>query len=94
MILNIITLFRSVARDDISGHIYLAVVKSVLLYGSETWVMTLCTRRVLGGFHHSVDHRMTGRQPQRGKDGVWIYPILEDAMAEVGLQEVGAYVYH
>ena len=45
-------------------HIYLAVVQLVLLYRSETWVMTPCIRMVLGRFHHRVSHRLTRRQPQ------------------------------
>ena len=36
--------------------------------------------------------RLTGRQPQRGRDGGWVYPPLEEAMAEEGLQEVEIYV--
>ena len=74
------------------GHIYLAVVQSVMLYGSETWVLTPHMLRVLGGFHYRVSRRMTGRQPQKGRDGSWVYPLLEDAMVEVGLQEVETYV--
>ena len=35
---------------------------------------------------------MTGRQPQKGRDGGWVYPPLEDAIAEEGLHEVEAYV--
>ena len=34
-----------------------------------------------------------GRQPQRGRYGVWTYPLLVDAMAEAALQEVDTYVY-
>ena len=70
----------------------MAVVQSVLLYGSETWVLTLRMKRMLGGVHHRVAHRLTGRQPRKGRDGNWVYPLLEDAMAEVGLQEVETYV--
>ena len=33
-----------------------------------------------------------GGQPQQGRDGVWLYPLMEDAMAEAGLQEVQTYV--
>ena len=76
------------ADDRTLGHIYLAVVQSVLLYGSETWVLIPHMQRVLGGFHHRVAHRLTGRQPQKGRYGSWVYPSLEDAMDEVGLQEV------
>ena len=54
--------------------------------------MTPCIGRVLGGFHHRVDHRLTGRQTWRGRDGIWIYPLLEAAMEEVELQEVETYV--
>ena len=51
------------ADDRALGQIYLAVVQSVMMYGSETWVMTPCIGRVLGGFHHRVACRITGRQP-------------------------------
>ena len=64
-----------------------------MLYGLETWVLTLITKRVLGRFHHRVARRLTGRQPWRGRGGVWIKPPLEDVMAEAGLQEVETYVY-
>ena len=59
-----------------SGKIYLAVIKSVLLYRSETWVLTPHIQRVLGGFHHRVTRRLTVRQPQKGQGGGWIYPPL------------------
>ena len=35
---------------------------------------------------------MTRRKPRQGRDGVLVYPPLEDAMAEAGLQEVETYV--
>ena len=75
-----------------SGQIYLAVVQSVLLYRSETWVLTPHMQRVLGGFHHRVACRLTGRQLKKGQDEGWVYPPLEDAMAKAGLQEVETYV--
>ena len=49
-------------------------------------------QRVLGGFHHRVAHRLTGQKPQKVCYGGWVYLILEDAMAEAGLQEVETYV--
>ena len=85
-------LSREGADGRTLGQIYLAVLQLVLLYVSETWAMTPHNRRVLGRFHHRVDHRLTVRQPRRGTDGVWIYPLLEDAVAEAGLQEVDTYV--
>ena len=65
-----------------SGQIYLAVVQSVLLYRSKTWVMTPQIGRVLGVFHHWVVRRLTGRQPWQGRDRVWVYPLIYGAVAE------------
>ena len=50
--------------------------------------MTPHIRMVLGGFHHRVALRLTGRQPRIGGDDIWVYPLLEDATAEAGLLEV------
>ena len=85
-------LSREVEDDRTSGHIYLAVVQSVLLYGSETWVLTPHMQRVLCRFQHKVSHRLTGQQPRKGRDGGWVYLPLEEAMAEAGLQEVDTYI--
>ena len=68
------------------------MVQSVLLYGSEKWVLKLRMQRVLGRFHHKVDHRLTGQQLQKVRDIVWFYLPLEDGMSEVGLEEVETYV--
>ena len=67
------------------GKIYVAVVHVVMLYRTETWVMTPHTGRVLGGFRHRVACSLMGRQPRIGRDGGWVYPPLEEAMTEAGL---------
>ena len=59
-----------------------------MLYGSETWVITPHIGRFWGEFHLRGGYRLTGRQPQRGGNGVWVCPLLEEAMSEVVLQEV------
>ena len=48
--------------------------------------------RVYGGFHPRVAHSLTGRRPWRERYVVWIYPPLEDAIEEAGLQEVETYI--
>ena len=65
-------LSREGADARTSGQIYLTVTQSVMLYKSDTWVKTPHIGRVLGGFHHRVARRMTGRQPWRGRDVVWV----------------------
>ena len=54
--------------------------------------MTPHIGRVLGRYHHRVACRLAGRQPRRGREGVWTYPLLEYAMEEAGLKEVETYV--
>ena len=68
------------------GRIYMAVAQAFMLYRSETWVTTSCSRRILGGFHHRVARRLTGRQPWIVWGCGWVYPLLEDAMSEAVLK--------
>ena len=43
---------------------YVAVVQAVLLFGSETWVMTPCLEKSLMGFHHRLVGRMSVMGPK------------------------------
>ena len=64
---------RREGEDDRTlGKIYLTAVKSVLLYRSETWVLTPCMQRVLGGYYHRATHRLTGRQTRKGRYRGWV----------------------
>ena len=58
----------STGGDDAQTYrrIYIAVVKAILMYGSETWVRTPSIGRVLGGFHYRVTQRLRGQQPRKG----------------------------
>ena len=49
-------------------------------------------QKVMGGFQHRVARRLMVRQPRKGRYRGLVYPPLEDAMAEAGLQEVDTYV--
>ena len=51
-------------------------------------------QRVIGGSHHRLARRLTRQQPRKGQDGVWVYPPMEDVMAESGFQDVETYVSH
>ena len=42
------------------GMMYNAVAHSVLLYGSEIWVVTSEMLKVLEGYHHRASRRITG----------------------------------
>ena len=71
-----------------SGNFFNAVLQQVLLFGEETWVVSLMMERALSAFLHGAARRLTGRQPRRGKYGEWHYPSLEGAMEEAGLTDI------
>ena len=56
-----------------SGFFFKAVIQAVLLFVLETWVVTPCMGRDLGGFQDQVARRMMGQPPQRKPDGNWKY---------------------
>ena len=41
-----------VVNKRTAGRFYVAVLKSVLLFGLETWVVNPWIENVLAGFHH------------------------------------------
>ena len=61
------------------------VVQVNLLFGLEIWAMTSNIGRILGGFHHQVDHRITVMKTKRDKTRRWDYPHMEVEMATSGL---------
>ena len=52
------------ANPRASGMFFKAVVQAVLLFRSETWVMTPCMGRALGSFQHGVARRIKGKHPK------------------------------
>jgi len=50
------------AKPKIMGRFYLAVVQSVLLYGSETWVLTKSNYEILNSFHVAVARKISRTQ--------------------------------
>ena len=48
----------------VSGMFFKAVLKAVLIFGVEIWVMNPHMGRALGGVQHSLAQRITGRQPR------------------------------
>ena len=64
----------------------------VLLFGSETWVLTPRLEKYLENFHHWVVRRMAGIVPKRQRDGIWVYAPIGAALEMVGLEDIGAYI--
>ena len=77
---------REGAEPRVSGFFFKAVVQAVLLFGTETWVVTPHMGRVLGGFQDHVARRLTGRLPQRETDVNWEYTSAVTARDEAGVR--------
>ena len=50
-------------------NFYIAVVQSILLFGSDTWVVTPHIKRILGGFHHIVAQLVLRKIHWRSTEG-------------------------
>ena len=72
-------LVREGADPKVSRTFYTALVQAVLLFGAETWVLIPRMEKALDSFQSRVTRRITGRQPQRKKDGSLEYPPLVGA---------------
>jgi hypothetical protein len=84
---------RDGATPRVSGMFYKAVVQSVLLFGSETWVLSNPMLTALEGFHRRVAHRLAGRQPYLNRwTGEWIYPPIDKVLEEVGMHSIAHYI--
>ena len=81
-------LSREGATKRVSGNFFKAVVQQVLLFGAETWVVSLMMKRALSAFIHGAARRLTGKQPRKGRDGKWHYLSLQGAMKEAGLTDI------
>ena len=82
---------REGATPRVSGYFYKAVVQSVLLYGSETWVWSQSMRLALQGFHHRVARKITDLRP-RLQNGIWVVPPIGQALEGAGLCPIEEYI--
>ena len=76
-----------------SGMLYKEVVQAVLLYRSNSWVMTGVTLKLLEGFHFRSDCRIAGMTVQRVEGGEWEYPPVADALEAAGLWQIKEYIH-
>ena len=87
-------LTREGANPRVSGMFYKAICQTVLLHGSETWVVKRTTLRALEGFHHRVARHLTRRhiRPSGLDDGQWVYPSTAETLAQAGLFPMTEYL--
>ena len=77
----------------VAARFYTAVVQAVLLYGSETWVLSPTALARLEGFHIRAAYRMAkNHKPRRGPGKQWVYPKSGEVLKECGLRTIEEYI--
>ena len=71
---------------------YKAIVQTVLLFGSETWVITNQMMEKLRGFHYRVASQICRKRPRQLSDGTWVYPSTKEVLTHCGLFPMEEYV--
>jgi hypothetical protein len=71
---------------------YKAIVQSVLLYGAESWVVTLEMERKLQSFHHRCARYIARDHIERNENGEWKVPPSEHVLKKLGLQKIQEYI--
>jgi hypothetical protein len=74
------------------AHFYRVVVQAVLLYGSETWVITDRMWTALDSFHNRCARYISGEHNQMRPDGEWEQPATARVLQVCNLQRVEEYI--
>ena len=87
-------LVRDNANRKTMAYFYKAVVQSVLLYGSETWVPSSIMMRKLNAFHNKIARNIMNRniQPDPNDESNWIYPDMKEVLKDAGLFTIEEYI--
>ena len=65
----------------------------VLMYSSESWVVTEAMLKILEGFHHQEDRWIAGMTAKCMAYGTWEYPPVVEALEEAGLYPIQEYIW-
>ena len=79
------------ASARVCGMFYKATVQSVLLLGSETWVLSPATLQPLESFPVKAARRITCLLPKK-VGGTWKFPKTKTVLAADGLHTIEHYV--
>ena len=74
------------------GILYNTVVQAVLLYGSDTWVVTGSMNNVIEILHHWVAIRSTGVMTQRKTSRKWEWPLVAETLENAVLWPIKEYI--
>jgi hypothetical protein len=83
---------QEAASTVLAARFYLVVVSAILLYGSETWVVTKRIEDLLNAFHNRCA-RIIGKTFIRKHGEEWIYPSVEETLKRAHLRPLGYYLH-
>ena len=70
----------------------MALVKDVLLFGTEMWVVTPQMEKSPEGPHHRLVHQMVDMGPKSQQDGTCMYTPVGVALEMAGLEYIGVFI--
>jgi len=79
-------------NPKVMSRFYIALVQQVLLFGSETWVLSRRLLRRLEAFHNRCARHMAHRHIRRRADGTWITPHTADVLERCNLSPISTYI--
>ena len=85
-------LVRDAADPKTMATFYRTVVLYVLLYGSESWVLTGDLMRQLRSFHRRCCRGLTGEFIRQDEEGEWICPKSEEVLKKAGVLTIEEYI--
>ena len=85
-------LSREGATTSTMAYFYKAVVQAVLLYGSETWVLTQKMWKAIEGFHNCCARYIAGEHIRQRPNGEWILPSTAKVLDQCKLRTVREYI--
>ena len=85
-------LSREGAKLKTMGIFYRTIVQAVLLFDSETWVLTQRQEGLVRSFHNQCARSITRRWNYEKEDGTWHIYRMEETLQLAGLQPVEEYI--
>ena len=84
---------KSFSNPKIMSIFYKVIVQTVLLYGSESWVLGTQIKNKVNSFHHRCSRFITGKHINYDKEAdIWIYPSRKSTLLEADLLGIEEYI--
>ncbi|MGL4351544.1 MAG: RNA-directed DNA polymerase [Plesiomonas shigelloides] len=84
---------KEAASTALSARFYLVVVSAILLYGSETWVISKRIEDLLNSFHNRCARTIGKTFIRKTGDDEWVYPSVEEALKRAHLRPLSYYLH-